>query len=84
MRQKAEKIEALQLDNQRLTKRIGVLQELENKRKNEANEQQQTSSYFGGGFFSGNNSVQVQQIKEELEKVNEDLSLAQEELIAKI
>jgi len=26
----------------------------------------------------------VQQIKEELEKVNEDLALAQEELIAKI
>lgn len=44
------------LDNQRLTKRIQVLQELESKRKSEAETTQASGSYFGGGFFSGNNS----------------------------
>lgn len=45
---------------------------------------QSSGSYFGGGFFTGNNSQQVNQMKTELEQVNEDLQLAQEELIAKI
>lgn len=84
MQQRAEKIEELQLDNQRLTKRIQVLQELENKRQQDQASQQSSSGYFGAGFFSGNNSHQVTQMKQELEKINEDLQLAQEELIAKI
>ena len=57
---------------------------MESKRKTDAETTQASGSYFGGGFFSGNNSQQVDQIKQELEQVNEDLALAQEELIAKI
>ena len=74
----------MQLDNQRLTKRIQALQELENKRKEAESNQSQGSGYWGGGLFSGNNAAQVNQMKEELEKINEDLQLAQEELISKI
>lgn len=66
----------MQLDNQRLTKRIQVLQELEKQREQDQMSQQASSGYFGGGFFSGNNSQQVTQMKEELEKINEDLALA--------
>ena len=54
--QKIEKIEELQLDNQRLTKRISALQDLENKRKEETTTTQAAGGYWGGGLFSGNNS----------------------------
>jgi hypothetical protein len=53
-----------------------VLQELENKRQQDLASQQASAGYFGSSFFSGNNSAQVTQMKQELEKINEDLVLA--------
>ena len=44
------------MDNQRLVKRIQVLQEIETKRKTDEASQQSNTGYFGGGFFAGNNT----------------------------
>ena len=73
---KGEQLEAARLNNSRLVSRIETLQA---KEKEKATQPAAAGGGWGGGFFSGSNALQ-----QELEKVKNDLDVAQEELEAKM